>query len=401
MAQSTATETSNPDATTSDRRERRLWTVEIMLFVALSGLGMQMRGALLPTLAEQWGVSDGLLGLVGPAGTVGYVVTVLAVGVVAGRINTRRYILGGLVIILVGVLGMAAAPFFFAFLGFLTLRGLGTGVVRGLDRPMLSHFYPESRGRVFNLYDLAWAIGAAAGPAVMTLAISMGDWRLAYYGLAVAFTVVLLFVWRLDTPEDGDEKPLEIASALRLLKTPAIAAMALALAFHSGLEGAMFLWLPTFGERVAGLSTGAANLLLSVFIIAYIPGRVFYSYVTERVGYSRLVLTIEALVVPVFYWTFFVAEGQATFVGVAVLGVLVSGIFPTVLAFGTEAAPEYSAPVNAIAMATGSATLALVPWLLGILIEAYSIRPAMWLPLALTVAVGPIVLLAGRVDPNL
>jgi fucose permease len=162
----------------------------------------------------------------------------------------------------------------------------------------------------------------------------------------------------------------------------------------------MFIWLPTFGERVADLSSGRANLLLSVFLVAYIPGRLVYTGIAERVGYSTLVIVLETLTVPVFFLTFFVAEGMETFVGVAVLGALVSGVFPTLVAFATEAAPEYSAPVNAIALGTGATSLAVVPLAIGVVSEDFGIRVAMWIPLLLAVAVAPIVLLARRIDPN-
>lgn len=381
-------------------RSRRLWTVALLLFVAVSGLGMQMRGALLPTLGDQWGISDSLLGLIGPAGTLGYAITVLATGAVAGRIDAKRFLLGGLLVTVVAVVGMGAAPFFFAYLGFLVVRGLGTGVVRALDRPILGHLYPNARGRVFNLYDLAWAVGAAAGPALMGLAISRGDWRLAYYGLAIAFVAVLTFIWLLDAPADGAEEPLDVGSALELLRTPAIAAMALALIFHTGLEGAMFLWLPTFGERVIELDPGMASLLLSAFMVSYIPGRIVYTGIAERVGYAPLVVALEVILVPTYLWTIFLADGLEIFAGVVVLGALVSGIFPTLVAFGTEAAPEFSAPINAIALATSSISIALVPWAMGGLIEASTIRSAMWLPLIMTIVVAPIVIVARRVDPS-
>lgn len=401
MAEVQHADPATDEAEERSRRSRRRWTVVILAFVALSGLGMQMRGPLVPVLGEQWGLSDGQLGLVSPAGTVGYVVTVLAVGAVAGRIDSRRFVLGGLAVVTLGVFAMGVAPVFLGYLGFLVVRGLGTGVVRALDRPMLSHFYPASRGRMFNLYDLAWAIGAASGPAVMTVAISQGNWRLAYYGLGVAFVVLTAFVLTLDSPADGAESPLDLAGAVTLLRTPAVAAMALTLVFHTGLEGAMFIWLPTFGERIADLSSGAANLLLSVFLLAYIPGRLVYTGISERFGYGRLVIALEALIVPTFYVTFFVLDGTATFVGVAVLGALVSGIYPTIVAFATEASPEHSAPVNAIALATSSVALAVVPLTVGVVAEDAGIRAAMWVPLVMTLAVAPVVFGARRFDPNI
>jgi len=385
----------------ADERSRRLWTAAIVLFVALEGLGVQMRGPMLPILETEWGISKTLQGLVSPAGTLGFALTVLGVGVIAGRVDTRRWFFAGVAVTVVGVVGMALAPFFVAYLGFLVVRGLGTGVSRGLDRPLLGHLYPNARGRVFNLYDMAWAVGAAAGPAVLSLAVAQGDWRYAYALLAAAFGLVALLVWRLRPPEVGAEAQLDVGVALDLLQMPAVAATTIALVFHTGLEGALFIWLPTFGSEIAGFDQETANLLLSAFIVAYVPGRLFYTLIAERVGYGPLVVLLEVLIVPTFLWTFFVADGLATFAGVAVLGALVSGIFPTLLAFGTQVAPEYSGPINGITTATASVSIALVPVAMGALADASTIRSAMWIPLALTLLVAPTVVVARRIDPNI
>ncbi|WP_135663931.1 MFS transporter [Halorhabdus rudnickae] len=289
------------------------------------------------------------------------------------------------------------APTFLSFLAVLVVRGLGDGIIRGLDRPMLSHLYPDSRGRAFGMYDLAWAVGSAAGPLVMTAAIALGDWRLAYFGLAAAPVPVVAFVWRLDLPfEEGREAILDREALVALLGTKEIAAMALAMFFHTGLEGDLFLWLPTFGIEAAGLVQSDANLLLSAFTIAYVPGRFVATAIVERYDYSVLLVGIELLLLPTFFISFFVVSGLATFPAVFCLGMLVSGVYPLLVAFGTDAAPEYSAPVNAIAAVSSSISFALVPMVMRFVAEAQGIRPAMWIPLALAVGVLPTILAARR-----
>ncbi|ACV12290.1 major facilitator superfamily MFS_1 [Halorhabdus utahensis DSM 12940] len=376
---------------------RRQWTIVILGAIVLSGLGLQMRGAVIPELHIDFGVSMGLLGLLSPAGTLGYVIAISAVGVVAGRLDIKRWYVLGLGVIALTIVGLGFASTFLIFLGVLVVRGLGDGVVRGLDRPILSHLYPDGRGRAFGIYDLAWAVGSAAGPLVMTAAIAIGDWRLAYLGLGIALLPLVAFAWRLDLPfEQGREAVLDRAALAKLLRTREISAMALAMFFHTGIEGALFIWLPTFGIEAAGLSQPTSNLLLSAFTVAYIPGRLLSSAVADRFAYSRLLIAIQLGVLPLFYVTFFVVSGLATFPAVFALGVFVSGVYPLLVAFGTDAAPEYSAPVNAIAATASSISFALVPMVMGFVAEAETIRLAMWLPLALGVGVLPTILAAQR-----
>ncbi|MFW5955919.1 MAG: MFS transporter [Halorhabdus sp.] len=378
-------------------RLKRAWTGGLLVAIALSALGIQMRGAVIPELGVEFGVGKGLLGLLSPAGTLGYILAIAVVGSIAGRLDVERWYVIGLVVVLVTILGLGLAPTFILFLTVLFVRGLGDGVVRGLDRPILSHLYPNSRGRAFGLYDLAWATGSAAGPLVMTGAIALGEWRLAYFGLAIAIVPVTVFIWRLDLPiEEGREAVLDRGALGRLLRTREITAMALAMFFHTGLEGGLFLWLPTFGIEAAGLSQSQANVLLSTFTVAYIPGRLVTASIAERFEYSHLLIAIELVLLPVFVLAFFVVDGVATFPAVFALGVLVSGVYPLLVAFGTDAAPEFSAPINAIAAVASSVSFALVPMVMGFVAEVASIRLAMWIPLVLVIGVLPTILAARR-----
>ncbi|MBS3766377.1 MFS transporter, partial [Candidatus Bipolaricaulota bacterium] len=59
---------------------RSSWSLIIFVFAFLGGAVLQLRGALLPNFQNTFGVSESLLGLVAPMGTLGFTVTVLAVG---------------------------------------------------------------------------------------------------------------------------------------------------------------------------------------------------------------------------------------------------------------------------------------------------------------------------------
>jgi MFS family permease len=186
--------------TEDTRRNRRLWTVVVFLSVATMGAVLQVRGAVLPRLATDFGTPEWQLGLVAPAGTVGTLVVLLVVGLNAGRLDVRRSILAGLVGTALALLAMGLAPTFVVFLGAIVVRGAMNGVVRALARPLLSHFYATSRGRVYNYYDMVWAVGAAAGPLGVVAAVALGSWRLVYAGLAGAVLVVAVLSWRLEVP---------------------------------------------------------------------------------------------------------------------------------------------------------------------------------------------------------
>ncbi|MFC6863165.1 MFS transporter [Halomicroarcula sp. GCM10025817] len=399
MAETTADGEPARTGTSAERGNRRWWTAAVFAYIVLEGAGLQMRGAVVPELRRTFPVTDWQLGLVAPAGTLGFLVVVVLVGAVAGQFRTRRLLFLGVVGTGVGVLLMGLAPSFGLFLAALLGRGMLTGVARGTDRPLLSHLYPEARGRIFGYYDMMWAVGATAGPVLVAVAVSLGNWRLAYFALALAFVPVAALVWWLPAPEEnGGDAPLDVAELRRIGRRPEVVAMALAVFLSTAVEGGLFTWLTTFAEgRLTGpLSTAS----LSVMLAAYVPGRLVSGQLSERFGYVRLSVGLAAVLIPALGYTFFFAEGLWLLVGFFAVGLTVSGLYPTLLAYGTEAVPEHSAPVNAMAAVTSAMGIAAAPAVMGFVIGDAGVAFAMQLLVVpaglLLVLVVATDLLAGR-----
>ncbi|MFC6756591.1 MULTISPECIES: MFS transporter [Haloarcula] len=390
MSEAAATQAPDTEADGEpDRSGRRWWTVAVFAYITLEGAGLQMRGAVIPALRRTFDVPEWQLGLVAPAGTVGYVLAVVVVGAVAGRLDTRRLLLVGIVGTGAGILVMGVAPSFGLFLAALLGRGLFTGVGRGTDRPLLSHLYPRQRGRIFGFYDMMWAVGATAGPLLVAAAVAAGNWRLAYYALALAFVPVVALALRLPTPDiDGGDDPLDRAELRRITRQPAVLTMAVALFCSTGFEGGLFTWVTTYAQ--GRLPSSLATASLSVMLAAYIPGRFASGWLSERLGYVRLAVGLVGLTIPAFVYTFFLAEGYGLLVGLFTIGLALSGMYPTLLAYATEAVPEHSAPVNATAAVTSAAGIAVVPAAMGFVISDTGVAGAMQLlalPLALLAVV--------------
>lgn len=363
-------------------RSRRLWLAAVFLFVFGDALTLQTRGALLASFRTSFGVSEGLLGLVAPAGTVGFVLAVLSVGLLTGRLDLGRGLTLGVLVTAGCLLVMSAAPAYWLFLLALVGQGTATGVVRGLDRPILSHLYPTQRGRVFSLHALAWGIGAVAGPLFVNRVLAVTDWRVTYALLAAFFLPLAVVLFQLDLPGDvSGERELSAAALGRLLRDPAILGMGIAMVLVGGIEGTIFTWLPYYGTGFVGRQQ--ANLLLSVFLLAYIPGRLAYTWLAERVGYLTLATVLSICAFPALYLQFSGIAGSALFGTAFVAGLFVSGFFPLISAFGVDVEPEYSGPVNAIATAGTYGGIAVAPVVVGLLTERFSIAVAMWVPIAL------------------
>ena len=377
------------------RSNRRAWTVVIFATMVLTGVAMMVRGPVIPELERTFGAPTWQLGLIAPAGTVGYLIVIAVVGFGAGRVDSRRLVVVGLAGSALALLAMGVAPVLAVFLLAVVVRGTMNGVVRGLNRPVLSHFYPEARGRVYSYYDMAWAAGATLGPLVVVAAVALGDWRLTYYVLAAGMGVLAVAVWRLDAPAvETSEEPFDRGDVVRLLRRPEMLGMVAAMFFATGVEGGLFVWLPTYAR--GELSPPLASVALSVMIAAYVPGRFVYGRLAERVGYVRLLVGVLVALVPTFALTFTVASGVWLLAGVAAVGALVSGVYPLLISYATEAVPQHSGPVTAVGAVSSSLGVGAVPAAMGFVIGDSNAGVAMRLLVA-PLVVALVVLLAARV----
>jgi len=384
---------SGGDGAAADARNRRLWTVAIFLTMACTGAVMQVRGAVLPTLEGYFAVPEWQLGLVAPAGTVGYLLVILAVGSSAGRIDARRFIAGGAFLTAGALLAMGLAPSFPVFLGSLVVQGAAVGVFRALDRPLLSHFYPSQRGRVYNRYDATWAVGAALGPLAVVLALRAGSWRFVYGAVGLAVLALAVVFRSLRSPAvESNEEPLTRSDLAGLIRRPEVLALLAALFFVTGVEGGLFTWLPYYAQ--AELPGGWAELTLTAMLAAYVPGRFACGALTERLGPLTLLVGVLGLLLPAFAFTFFVADGLAVLGGVVAIGLLISGVFPTMMAYATDAVPEYSGPVNALASAVSSVSVGGVPAVMGVVVGGSDAATAMRLLVVPVIAALVVIVLA-------
>lgn len=272
--------------------DKDYWTLAVFSYIGLWGLAVQLRGPLLKDIQETFSVSTSLLGLVAPAGTVGYAVTAFSMGVFSGRIDLKKFILVGTVLTALTAFLVGLSPVYPVLLGGLVFLGLAAGIPGGLCRPLIPHFYPENRGKAISIYESIWAVGATCGPLLATLILYLSGWRSAYLLLGFLFIPTIILMFRTDFPHEVvHEKPLTVSKFGELIKDPKVLGILIALFLNVGVEGGIFTWLPYFLAETLSFPQNIANLALSGCLAAYIPVRLVNSKLSEKFEYTSLLIT--------------------------------------------------------------------------------------------------------------
>jgi len=162
-------------------------------FAAL-GLGRFALGMLLPSMSASLHLGYSGMGLVGTANFAGYLIAVLASGIVAARVGPRRMVAGALLLAGLSLVGVSRAETLGTLLVLYFLTGLGSGAA---NVPMMSlvaaWFGSRVRGRAagFIVSGSGFAI-LLSGWLIPLLNLRRGaeGWRTSWLVLAVIIIVV-------------------------------------------------------------------------------------------------------------------------------------------------------------------------------------------------------------------
>jgi MFS family permease len=146
--------------------------------------------ALFPTFRGEFGVSTAVLGTAFAVTMGVYSIMQFPSGVLADRVGSGTVIAGGAVVVsLAGAVLWVDGPFLAVIVG-MVLVGAGTGVHKTVSVDLLSRVYPDRTGRTLGVFDTVGALGGAAAPPLVVLALARADWHL-FFVVGGAMALVL------------------------------------------------------------------------------------------------------------------------------------------------------------------------------------------------------------------
>lgn len=347
----------------------------LSLSMLLSSLGTSIANVGLPTLAQAFGASFQQVQWVVLAYLLAITTVVVSVGRLGDLLGRRRLLLAGIAVFTAASVLCALAPSLWLLIAARAVQGLGAAVMMALTMALVADAVPPARtGSAMGLLGTLSAVGTALGP-------TLGGGLLAAWGWPALFFVNLplgaaaLWLARRHLPADrergGAQRPrFDIAGTVLLAATLAAYALAMtlgrgqwgvlnaALLAGAGVGLALFVGVE---HRAGARADGAALLVPLALFKGPALGAGF------AMGALVTTVVMATLVVGPFYLSGALGLGAAQ-VGLAMsCGPLVSALAGVpagrlVDRLGTQR----TTVAGLIAMATGSAALALLPASFGV-----------------------------------
>jgi fucose permease len=381
-------------------------------FVSL-GLPEGLLGVAWPSIRATFGLPLDALGLLLGTFATGYFVASAVSGWIIGRFGIGTVLAVSCGLTGTCLIGYSLSPAWISMVGLGAFVGMGAGTIDG----GLNTYAAIAHGpRVLNWMHAAFGIGAAVGPLIMTAILSGGmPWNVGYALVAAAQLALAAAYWltrgRYITPSIGwsasdgsladtqspvarDVMPPSALNQLKrdssspraLLAMP-LAWISLALFFvYVGAEAGVGQWSYSLFTLSRGAPTALAGGLVSAYWASLTVGRLLFGVLVTRVRSDNLLRAcmLTAVVASALVWA---NVPVASWLAVAVLGLVFAPIFPVLIA-DTPARLGQTQTANAVGLQVAAAVLggAGLPALLGVLAAHSSLE-----------VVGPCLLIAAIV----
>ena len=340
------------------------------------------------TFGGQAGLTEEQLGRIPALVFCGFLTGIAVTGPLADRWGGKKFVLGGLVAICVGLVMLAAAWQYGTLLASAFLMGFGSGMLEVILSPIVAALQPHRRTTALSWLHSFYCIGAVCTVLIGSAGLYLHvPWRAVALGIIAVPTFFLLCFLPITLPpmvhEDAESESLR-----SLIGHKYLLATLVLICLGGATELGMAQWLPAHAERGLGYTKGAAALVLVAFSLAMVAGRVSFGFIVHHMHGTTLMITccsLSAALIPVAAFVHFTPVVLAACVA---LGFLVSCFWPTSLGLAGDRFPGGGASMYALLAIFGNTGCMVVPWLVGVVAERSSLSLGLAMvtvcPLAMT-----------------
>jgi MFS transporter, FSR family, fosmidomycin resistance protein len=318
---------------------------------------------------------------------------------ILGDVWRRRTIilLGGVLFAVSLILTAISQSFGLLLISFIMFNP-SSGMFVSLSQATLMDSVPDRHEQNMARWTFAGSLGVVLGPLLlggMTL-LAFG-WRPVFGILAVLTTVIIIFAWKLIPKAEGSLESFPspatiwngIRDTLRALKRVEVLRWLVLLEFSDLMLDVLYGFLALYFVDVAGFTFPQAALAVAVWTGCGLASDFILIPLLERIrglDYLRISVIAELILFPAFLLT---TSFYPKLVLVGLLGFFNAGWYAILKANLYKTMPGQGGSVLALDNISGMFGKAL-PFLIGLVAQAYGLQSAMWLLLA-----GPIALLIG------
>jgi fucose permease len=332
-------------------------------------------GSVIPRIIEEYRLSMTAASAFQYATMTGIAVGALLLGFLADRLGRKRTIIVGLALYGASSLVFAASDRFVAFVFLLGLGGLGISVFKIGALALVGDVSVSTiaHTRFMNTIEGFFAVGAIVGPAIVaTLSGAGWSWKWLYVIAAAICVALVAMAGRAQYPRTrGHAERANLAQMVAVMRDPLALAVSALVVLYVAVEGAVYVWMPTYLLGYDGPLTWLPAYALSLFFVLRAVGRFVGAWLLARVSWTAALALFGAAILACFVGSLVLGVERAAWL-LPLSGLFMSIMYPTLNSKGISCFPksQHGAAAGVILFFTAAAA-ALAPLAMAAVSDAY------------------------------
>lgn len=366
-----------------------LLAVIYLAFISL-GLPDSLLGSAWPQMHLDLGAQLSMEGIISMLISCGTVISSLFSEKIIYKFGTGMISAVSTLLTAVALFGFSVSGNFYMLCFLAIPYGLGAGAIdAALNNYVALHF----ASRHMSWLHCFWGIGAAVGPYVMGVAMSLGKgWRGGYLAISViqlVLTIVLfaaLPLWKINQEknEESITEKKEPKKLKEIFKIKGVAFVLIAFFCYCAVEQTTGLWASSYFVINRGLSNHTAASFVGLFYIGITGGRFLSGFIADKFGDKKMIrlgicgilIGVVFLLIPAnqLFSSYKMLKEIFPLIGLGFVGFGCAPIYPSVIhATPDNFGKENSQAIIGIQMAFAYMGVIIMPALFGIISQYITI----------------------------
>ena len=375
--------------TIDERAQREDWRPGLTLGLilghfALFGVVAGVKGVIWAELIDALRIGEGPFGTAQIASSLISTIVVLLYARLVVRTGVHAIALAGLALMGIAILWLAWAGSFLALLLVLAVLGAGSGLLDGAMIQGSVDWERATRQARMNVIHSGFSVGAVVGAIAAGITLALGA---SYVSILIAVAIVCLLVLIATVPlryppgaPAGEIVAEQQGSDWRhVLSEAEVRALIAIILLSIVVESVAFIWAVIYLRDELGASAFVGGASFALFNGTMFIGRIVNTPLVARHGQRRSLLASGAGVGLGGLLLIASANVPLAIIALALIGLGVAGIFPTVMSAAAERLPDRSGALTTVVMTVAYLAFMLTPPAVGWIAELSSLRVAMTL----------------------
>lgn len=312
----------------------RTTTLAYSIFI-FNGIFNLLQGVLIMDIAKSLQVGTHMIGYTYGLFVLGNMLAVIGNGRLLERVDIRKELVCAIGIMASGILGISGIINLPSFAFFTFLCGIAFGIFSSAANFLIVNLYDaRERSSKLNLLHFSFSVGAIISPLLSGNLLNNGvSWQHIYQYTLVLLGLLLVFVWK--TPIQVKKQTLVPEKEVEAKWGITVYAVAIALFCYSLTEQSFIFWGNTYFIEYLTLDTAQAGSLVSLFWAFMAFGRFSSSLMLRHITVEKYILLFSALGFAAFIMLLNSSAFMTVILAVALMGVGFSGLYASLLSYGT------------------------------------------------------------------